>query len=59
MPTLDSGTVNSTPLSLQGLVSLAAGGKVWVACEEVGVQENDDVGPINIVATTLSGFQIK
>jgi hypothetical protein len=54
----DVGTnVGFIPLTLQGVVSLAPGGSIWVQCE-TNSQENDEVDNLQILATQVSGFQV-
>ncbi len=56
----DSGSIgsygNETEMSLQGVVSIAAGGTVWIDCEEDQAHENDSFEFAHITSTRVSGF---
>ncbi len=58
--TLDTSVVtassNYTPMTLEGDVSLAAGGFVGINCDEVLAKAHDSVDFAHIISTQLSGF---
>jgi len=47
---------SSTPIPLQGVVSLAAGGTISIWCSEGVVQKNDSVAQAHITATQVTSF---
>jgi len=47
---------SATPIPLQGVVSLAAGGNISIWCRETIVQKNDTVAQARITATQVSSF---
>jgi hypothetical protein len=49
---------NETNLSLQGVVSIAAGGTVWIVCGETGARENDLFEYAHITSTQVSGLSV-
>jgi hypothetical protein len=49
---------NETSLSLQGVVSIAAGGTVWIECGETTAMENDLFEFAHITSTQVSGLSI-
>lgn len=49
---------NETSLSLQGVVSIAAGGTVWIECGETTARENDLFEFAHITSTQVSGLSI-
>lgn len=49
---------NETSLSLQGVVSIAAGGSVWIECGETGARENDLFAFAHITSTQVSGLSV-
>jgi hypothetical protein len=56
--TADTGVANETNLSLQGVVSIAAGGTVWISCEEPAAKENDSFAEAHITSTQVSGLSV-
>ena len=47
-------TSSSTPIPLQGVVSLVAGGTISISCMEWGTEKNDSVSQAQITATQVS-----